>query len=437
MAPSTSASPTDPPSLPLSESPSVAPTITWAPSNAPTLVASEGPSSMPSLPPTIYSEKLPPRGLLLTLAMGCERDVPLPREDIDAIVATVRETARRASEKEKIYNVNTAVFNIWCVLPFEERRLAGGNPVSRKDAAFINNHHRQLPTGSSALDFSMVITGEYRPARRPGEKPPPPKKFDLGKVTEDSINRDPQGFVKDLKERSSQSSSFAEVEADDLAVESFYVDPDIDLEDLERVTKTPTQRPTALLAATTLEENSDNSILVICIVITGGIIALLGAFLLFRHGERRAAKKRREKMARLEEQKERRRAERRKQAEWEEKNNYRHAGNAGMNDDHIKGAMVNNGPPPSQYGAPPMGYGHQPPPNYYAGGTPHPPQNYNYAGYGGPPPSPYGQNGGPPPPPYGQNYGGPSAQGYPYPPVPPPANYGQQPPRESSVRWKQ
>lgn len=370
--------------------------------------------------------------------MGCERDVPLPREDIDAIVATVRATASRASEKEKIYNVNTAVFNIWCVLPFEERRLAGGNPVSRKDAAFINNHHRQLPTGSSALDFSMVITGEYRPARRPGEKPPPPKKFDLGKVTEDSINRDPQGFVKDLKERSSQSSSFAEVEADDLAVESFYVDPDIDLEDLERVTKTPTQRPTALLAATTLEENSDNSsILVICIVITGGIIALLGAFLLFRHGERRAAKKRREKMARLEEQKERRRAERRKQAEWEEKNNYRHAGNAGMNDDHIKGAMVNNGPPPSQYGAPPMGYGHQPPPNYYAGGTPHPPQNYNYAGYGGPPPSPYGQNGGPPPPPYGQNYGGPSAQGYPYPPVPPPANYGQQPPRESSVRWKQ
>lgn len=169
MAPSTSASPTDPPSLPLSESPSVAPTITWAPSNAPTLVASEGPSSMPSLPPTIYSEKLPPGGLLLTLAMGCERDVPLPWDDIDAIVATVRETASRASEKEKIYNVNTAVFNIWCVLPFEERRLAGGNPVSRKDAAFINNHHRQLPTGSSALDFSMVITGEYRPARRPGK----------------------------------------------------------------------------------------------------------------------------------------------------------------------------------------------------------------------------------------------------------------------------
>eukprot|EP00571_Detonula_confervacea_P017820 CAMPEP_0172298686 /NCGR_PEP_ID=MMETSP1058-20130122/1227_1 /TAXON_ID=83371 /ORGANISM="Detonula confervacea, Strain CCMP 353" /LENGTH=673 /DNA_ID=CAMNT_0013007973 /DNA_START=228 /DNA_END=2249 /DNA_ORIENTATION=- len=439
LAPSMSALPSFAPTIPLSDRPSSYPTLSLAPTNAPSVIASDMPSFVPSLPPSILTFKVS-GGLLLSLPMYCEPGIEFPKKDRVHVAESTRAVASR-SAKEKdpnVFNLKATVAAVFCV---ESKRR-------------LDSNHRYLPTGSSALDFSIVITGEYRPPSRPGQRPEPPKDFDLGEIAEDSINRDPAVFVKDLKERAESAalfgeepSPFADVESSDLKVSSFDVPNDIDPEEItaiKRFTLPPTLSPT--LAPTVLKENNTDSILVICIVIIGGLIVLLGAFLLFRQGERRAAKTRREKMDRLEEQKLKAKQERRQKAQWEEANMHRHAGS--RNDDAYKDSMMMKGPP--QYGNS-MGYGQQPPPpNYYAGGPP--PHNYNY-GYGGPPP-----------PHYGQHYGGPNAQGYSYPPQPPMqgadydkrskgqsnaqghsypplppmqgVNYDKQPKGDSSVRWK-
>ena len=54
-----------------------------------------------------------------------------------------------------------------------------------------NVTQRRLPSGSSALDVSMVITGDYRP----------PPYLDLNVIAEDSINRNGPRVVKTLRER--------------------------------------------------------------------------------------------------------------------------------------------------------------------------------------------------------------------------------------------
>ena len=61
-----------------------------------------------------------------------------------------------------------------------------------------------------------------------GERPPLPEDLNLGEVAEDSINRDPVGFVKDLKKRAAgTASAFMEVEADDLTTISFEGNHDL------------------------------------------------------------------------------------------------------------------------------------------------------------------------------------------------------------------
>lgn len=64
-------------------------------------------------------------------------------------------------------------------------------------ARIYNVTQRFLPSGSSALDVSMVVTGDYRP----------PPYLDLDVITEDSINRDAGGVVQNLKERGSRAGS--------------------------------------------------------------------------------------------------------------------------------------------------------------------------------------------------------------------------------------
>lgn len=158
----------------------------------------------------------------------------------------------------------------------------------------------------------------------------------LGKISEDSINRDPEPFVKDLKDRAGAQSTLTEVEPTDIAAESFEFTPEeaeaIQAgnpipENTPRRTKAPTQKPTrnaaileADVSAAILEAEEANRIaeanakannnedyLVIGIVITGGLIVLLGSYLLFRHGQRRAATKRREKFERRELEKQKKR----------------------------------------------------------------------------------------------------------------------------------
>jgi hypothetical protein len=53
---------------------------------------------------------------------------------------------------------------------------------------------RKLPSGSSAVDVSVVVTGDYRP----------PPYLDLDVIAEESINRNGEGVVKTLRERGSK-----------------------------------------------------------------------------------------------------------------------------------------------------------------------------------------------------------------------------------------
>jgi len=401
FAPSISAQPSAVPSITKSLSPSSAPTFTLSPSNDPSSLPSTVPSDMPSLSPV---ETVIPvtGGAWISFPIPCEVGQTFPNEE-RAIEASLQKITEAADPN--MSNVIAKVENTVCYTG--TRRL------------FINLVHqeadfnkRRLPSSSSALDFSVVITGEYRPPVRPGEEPT--EVPDIGNLAEASINRDPVGFIKDLTERAGTASPLADVKPEDIQVMSV---PVVEGESPTSFTRAPTKTPTA--SPTAFKEDTTGTILLICIVITGGLIVLLGAFLLFRHGERRAVRKRREKMARMEEQKQEARLEKRQQREleerqqreWEEASKHQHAAQSA----------------PPQYGKP-MGYGQpppQPPPNYYSGP---PQQHYNY-GYGGPSP--------PFPPPYGQPFGGPDSQGYPYPPPVQSANYDNQPPNlQSNARRK-
>ena len=55
-----------------------------------------------------------------------------------------------------------------------------------------------------------------------GERPEP-KELNLGSIAEDSINSDPESFVKDLQERAGPTSEFASVESDAVGAETFEI----------------------------------------------------------------------------------------------------------------------------------------------------------------------------------------------------------------------
>jgi len=99
----------------------------------------------------------------------------------------------------------------------------------------VNNiTQRMLPTGSSALDVSMTISGNYRP----------PPYIIFGNIVEDSINRQGQKVVSTLRERGSQvgRTYFERVEGIE-AQQKGNVTP--------RPSRKPTQRPT--LSPTTFQ----------------------------------------------------------------------------------------------------------------------------------------------------------------------------------------
>lgn len=232
---------------------------------------------------------------------------------------------------------------------------------------------------------------------------------DLGEITEDSINRDPAPFVRDLKDRAGR---FSEVDEDGVKAQSFEVRDDFNVEEhagtIGKITLVPTTTPTS--SPTTSADNKNKrtrGVLIICIVVTSGIIFLLGAFLIFRYGERRAAQQRREKMAELEEKKAKARLDKQRKAEAEKANRerWREEMRGKQRPPHPGGPLA-KGPPP--YGTPPV-YGYPPPPSYYPGGPPPQGPDYGYGRPPQPPPPPYGTG-------YGEQYGVLNSGVYPYPP---------------------
>eukprot|EP00581_Thalassiosira_minuscula_P010578 CAMPEP_0183711732 /NCGR_PEP_ID=MMETSP0737-20130205/7155_1 /TAXON_ID=385413 /ORGANISM="Thalassiosira miniscula, Strain CCMP1093" /LENGTH=698 /DNA_ID=CAMNT_0025940299 /DNA_START=157 /DNA_END=2253 /DNA_ORIENTATION=+ len=416
LAPSISASqiPTAQPSIQPSQEPSTQPSHhpSVAPSEAPSFLPSLSPSQSPSLAPSSYTE-ISKSALFVQFTMECKPDEVFPPDQSEYIAATVQAFAEKGVEKQEsgiaLSNINAKVVDVVCIPP--QRRKLMTNPI-RTEAIY---DHRRLPTGSSALDFSVLVTGEYRPPWRKGEKRPEQRVPDIGAVAEDSINRDRKGFVRDLKQRAEVSTNaFEQVTEDDLAP---VVSITIDDEEATTFTRAPTPRPTP--SPTTQKEDSTDTVILICIIVVSGIIFLLGVYLFFRHAERRARRERARKMERLKVEKEMKRRDRERREE--------------RTMDQLQSNPIDSmvkGPP--HYGNPNSGiYGHPPPPpsNYYAGSAP--PQNYNY-NYGGPESQL-------PPPSYGQTYPGHNPQSYPYPPPPqqqPPSGQGANYQPQRAVSWK-
>jgi hypothetical protein len=95
-------------------------------------------------------------------------------------------------------------------------------------ARVYNITQRFLPTGSSALDVSMVVTGDYRP----------PPYLDLDVIAGDSINSQGERVINTLRERGSRSGiAFFE------RVTGVEAMPREDA--TQRPTRTPTNEPTS------------------------------------------------------------------------------------------------------------------------------------------------------------------------------------------------
>ena len=106
-----------------------------------------------------------------------------------------------------------------------------------------------------------------------GEMTPEPYD-DLGKIAEDSINRDPEGFVKNVKDRAGKASPLQRAEAADLTVQQVDLVGG-DFPQPEPIMIPPPQ-PTA--------EDDTTYILMTSIIVTVGVVVILGAYLFLRKG---------------------------------------------------------------------------------------------------------------------------------------------------------
>mmetsp|Transcript_1199 Transcript_1199/g.1639 ORF Transcript_1199/g.1639 Transcript_1199/m.1639 type:complete len:596 (-) Transcript_1199:48-1835(-) len=273
------------------------------------------PTSSPSLSPTTSNipTKSPtppvqPAGAEAALSFPlpkCDpKQVTVPQEVQDAVSEQVKETVTNGEDAEDFENFETTVVD--AKVRCDKRRMT-------KDDS---QHNRLLQTRSSAMEFSLVITGEYRST---DGKPP-----DLGSVVEDSINADAAKFTKDLKAR---SASPLLQQAMEPKVEARTLDED----ELVEFKEEPDAFEVAVIAISSpspsTEQSSDKAktALLIVILIVVGVMVVLAAFLLFRHAERRAVENRREKMERISEQRVSELKEDTMKQQWEKENNMRMA----------------------------------------------------------------------------------------------------------------
>ena len=206
-------------------------------------------------------------------------DVKMSKEEQQAVADSVEATVAEEAEKNDIYNSKVEVVGVTSTC---KRRLSAQNGDE-------SIRHRQLPSGAAAVEFSMIITGEYKPPVVPGEQPKPmTRSLDLGVIAEDSINADPEGFVRDLKSRAPPESELNEVE--ELVVEAVEAPP----EGVEEVvfTRKPTFQPTSPPFQSVILVDDGNStgktVVLACIILMVGAIFIIGAFLMFRIAGRRA-----------------------------------------------------------------------------------------------------------------------------------------------------
>ena len=111
---------------------------------------------------------------------------------------------------------------------YDHRVLMGHDSYLGLDLKVSNITQRMLPSGSSAIDVSMVVTGDYRP----------PPYLDLDVIAEDSINRQGAKVVSTLRERGERAGRefFSRVEGIEAVRKT---------ELTKRPSKSPIRTPTA------------------------------------------------------------------------------------------------------------------------------------------------------------------------------------------------
>ena len=91
--------------------------------------------------------------------MTCFPDEDVPQSDIDVLSESIVAASVDGALVQGIYNVEATVIGALCTVG--ARNLLWDNVVELLG--------RRLPTSFSVLDFSVVITGDYRPPKRAGK----------------------------------------------------------------------------------------------------------------------------------------------------------------------------------------------------------------------------------------------------------------------------
>jgi len=305
---------------------------TEAPSMSPSISKlTSSPTSMPSHSPTDFSvskEQAGAEAAMLFPLLKCDpNQKTVPKEVLDALNEQIVHTVSTGDKSDGYNNIKSTVLEaqVRCV----NRRLIGDE----------NQHNRLLATQSSAMEFSLVITGDYRSL---DGKPP-----DMGPLVEDSINADATKFTKELKDRSSNPLLEAATEPQ---VQAKTLDSD-SLEKFNNNAFEVTVRAFPSPSPTAPPQDTMKTALLIVILIVSGVMVVLAAFLMFKHAERRAIESRRRKMERISEQKVSALEEKHMKLEWEKENQIRMASN---NKQRLSDYPPYYGGPPPQH----QGYSH-------------------------------------------------------------------------------
>ena len=102
---------------------------------------------------------------MVQMAMDCVPGEEILPEESASVAATVEDFAAEDAKLQDspIFNVVTTVIETYCAAP-QQRQL-----ITDPAHTGAGSNHRHLRTSSKARDFSVVVTGEYRPPSRHGK----------------------------------------------------------------------------------------------------------------------------------------------------------------------------------------------------------------------------------------------------------------------------
>lgn len=293
---------TEAPSLSMSPSTSPKPTSSSPPSFSPTT------SDVPTMTPTPPAQPVGAEAALSFPLLKCDpKQITVPSEVHDAVREQVTQTVSNGKDAEYFYNLSSTV--VEAKVRCNQRRLT-------RDGS---QHNRLLSSQSSAIEFYLVIIGDYY---SPHGKP-----HGLGRVVESSIYENAAAFMQELKARSASPLLLQTMEPTAKA-------RNLDDDDLAKfyngtfevtIIAVPGPSPTTIAPPQVCKSKAA---LLMAILIIIGVMGVLGLLLLFRHDERRAFESKNRKMERISEQSVSESKEAATKQEWKKESNRQMASNS-------------------------------------------------------------------------------------------------------------